>query len=173
MTITVTSDYRTNKGTLQSIVDGDSSTYWGAQEGQAAGKNITFSFSGPVTFMGITTKSGSSNGTQIYSGTSLQVSSDGKDWQTIDTFDGQMSCTLSGFYETRVMAVRLYWNAGNKRKLAFYEAEFDIREEHAYRKINGIWVPVKAAYKKTSNRWGEAEDLSEIQHRNVIDRDTV
>lgn len=77
MTITVSTDYRTNKGPLENILDGNRSTYWGASDAQAAGKSIVFSFPSPVTFLGITAVSGSANGTQILSGTALQVSRDG------------------------------------------------------------------------------------------------
>lgn len=46
MTITVSSDYKTSKGSLNNIIDGNRTSYWGAQDAQTAGKSITFSFSG-------------------------------------------------------------------------------------------------------------------------------
>ena len=44
MTITVSTDYITNKGPLEIIIDGSRTTYWGALDAQAAGKSIVFSF---------------------------------------------------------------------------------------------------------------------------------
>ena len=173
MAISISTDYRTNKGSLTNIIDGNRNTYWGAQDGQTAGKSITFSFSGPVTFFGITAVSGSANGTQILSGTSLQVSRDGVTWKNVGAFDGKMTSVISGLKETRVMAVRIFWNSGNNRKLAFYEAEIDFREEYAYRKVNGIWIPAEKAYRNTNGRWGDTSDLSDIRNRNIIDHGTL
>lgn len=173
MTISVSTDYRTNKGSLENIIDGNRNTYWGAQDAQAAGKSITFSFSRPVTFFGITAVSGSANGTQILSGTSLQVSRDGVTWKNAGTFDGKMTSVISGLSENRIMGVRIYWNGSSNRKLAFFEAEMDLREEYAYRKVNGVWIPAEKVYRNTNGRWGDTTDLSDIRNRNIIDQGTL
>lgn len=173
MNIAVSTDYRTNKGPLENIIDGNRNTYWGALDAQAAGKSITFSFSGPVTFFGITAVSGSTNGTQILSGTSLQVSRDGVTWKDAGVFDGNKISVISGLKETRVMAVRIFWNKGINKKLAFYEAELAYHEEYAYRKVNGIWIPAEKVLRNTNGRWGETPDLSDIRNRNIIDHGTL
>ncbi|MCI6060843.1 MAG: discoidin domain-containing protein [Dorea sp.] len=172
MAITVSSDYRTNKGSLNNIIDGNRTSYWSAQDAQAAGKSITFSFSGPVTFKGMTAVSGSANGTQILKGTLLQVSRDGSSWKDVGSFDGQLTSMISGLNEHRVMAVRILWNRGNNKRLAFYEAELDYSDEYAYRKIDGVWIPIQAAYRKSAAGWVETKDLSDIQNENLIERGT-
>lgn len=172
MTITVSTDYRTNKGSIENIIDGNRSTYWGASDAQAAGKSIVFSFSSPVTFLGITAVSGSANGTQILSGTALQVSRDGVNWKDAGAFDGNKISVISGLSETRVMAVRIFWKGSSNKKLAFYEAELDYREEHAYIKKGGTWLPVKSMQKKNDGRWSDSTDYPAILNKNIIDHGT-
>ena len=120
----------------------------------------------------MTAVSGSANGTQILKGTLLQVSRDGSSWKDVGSFDGQMTSMISGINEHRVMAVRILWNSGINKRLAFYEAELDYSEEYAYRKVDGIWIPIQAAYRKRAAGWVETKDLSDIQNENLIERGT-
>lgn len=172
MTITVTTDYGTNKGPLENIIDGKTNTYWGVSEGQAAGKSIVFTFSGPVTFHGITAISGSANGTQIISGTSLEISSDGVNWKKVGSFNGTKTSTISGLSEQRVTAVRIYWNSGNNKKLAFYEAQFSYTEETSYIRKDGAWHPVRKVYEKVNGRWTEKDDPSVLKDKNILRQGT-
>lgn len=170
MTVTVSTDYRTNKGPLENIIDGSRTTYWGAMDAQAAGKSIVFSFSSPVTFLGMTAVSGSANGTQILSGTVLQVSGDGVTWKDVGAFDGNKISAIQGLHETRVMAVRIFWKGNINKKLAFYEAELDYREEHIYVKKNGVWIPAQKMLRKADSAWSENDDYAELNNRNIISR---
>lgn len=172
MTITVSTDYRTNRGPLENILDGNQSTYWGASDAQSAGKSIVFSFSSPVTFLGITAVSGSANGTQILSGTALQVSRDGVNWKDAGAFDGNKIAVISDLAETKVIAVRILWKGNINKKLAFYEAELDYREEHAYRKKDGVWVPVQKMLQKADDGWLEITDHTAILNKNIINHGT-
>lgn len=173
MNIAVSTDYRTNKGPLENILDGNRNTYWGALDAQAAGRTIVFSFSSPVTFLGMTAVSGSANGTQILSGTALQVSGDGVTWKDVGTFDGSKISVISGLFETRVMAVRILWRGNINKKLAFYEAELDIREEYAYQKRNGVWHPLQKMLHRTDGVWLEINDPAVILNKNIIDHGTL
>lgn len=169
MTVTVSTDYRTNKGSLENIIDGSRTSYWSALDAQTAGKSIVFSFSSPVTFFGMTAVSGSANGTQILSGTALQVSRNGANWKDVGAFDGNKISVIDGLYETRVMAVRIFWNGKINKKLAFYEAELDYREEHIYIKKDGVWIPAKM-HRKTDGVWSESEAYESLENRNIIGR---
>lgn len=170
MTVTVSTDYRTNRGPLENIIDGSRTTYWSALDAQTAGKSIVFSFSSPVTFFGMTAVSGSANGTQILSGTALQVSRDGANWKDVGAFDGNKISVIDGLYETRVTAVRIFWNGKINKKLAFYEAELDYREEHIYVKKDGVWVPVQKMLRRADSVWSENDDYAELNNRDIISR---
>lgn len=170
MTVTVSTDYRTNKGPLENIIDGSRTTYWSAMDAQADGKSIVFSFSSPATFFGMTAVSGSANGTQILSGTVLQVSGDGVNWKDVGAFDGNKISAIQGLHETRVMAVRILWKGKINKKLAFYEAEIDYREEHIYVKKDGVWIPAQKMLRKADGVWSENDDYAELNNRNIISR---
>lgn len=77
---------------------------------------------------------------------------------------------IDGLYETRVMAVRILWNGKINKKLAFYEAELDYREEHIYVKKDGVWVPVQKMLRRADSVWSENDDYAELNNRNIINQ---
>ena len=184
-----TMELTTNYGTYQTYslsnaMDGSTSTYFWSSEAQNVGKYIMVTFSEAVTLKKFETYS--SNKTDMPgSNNVLQVSSDGSEWTTVGTFNGQATCTFEGLNLTGVKYARIYctsdvdyWIVVNEITI---EAEVPAEEYWAYTITNvtkdtsvsiifgddttsslyvrkdGAWTLAKGVYVKSSGAWTQIQ----------------
>lgn len=184
-----TMELTTNYGTYQTYnlsnaMDGSTSTYFWSSEAQQAGKYIMVTFSDAVTLKKFETYS-SNNTDKPGTNNVLQVSSDGSEWTTVGTFNGQATCTFEGLNLTGVKYARIYctsevdyWIVVNEITI---EAEVPAEEYWAYTIANvsgdtavnivfgdevssalyvrkdGAWALAKGVYVKSEGVWTQIQ----------------
>lgn len=150
-----TTSYGTYSGSIANLTDGNTSTYWWTNSAQSQSSFITFSFSKPVTFNGLTAITLNNTGDCISSGTVLQVSEDGNVWTTVGNFTGEAECTFSNLNQKNISYVRIYVETSSNKWLCVNEITLDYIEPviQLYVKVNSAWVAVTDVYKKVNGDW--------------------
>lgn len=170
LTIESSSNYGNYSGTIANITDGDTSTYWWTNSAQSQSQYVMFEFSKPVIFNGLTAQTLNNTGDCISSGTVLQTSSDGADWNTVGNFSGEATCTFSDLNIENVKYVRIYVETASSNWLCVNEITLDYTEPPSqvfYLKSNGAWLDVTQVYKKENGIWVLQADLTNVCDENI------
>lgn len=122
--ISVSSSYSTYAGSIDYIIDGNTSTYWWTDGAQSRGKYVLFTFSEAVTLNSVRVQTTGSNTDYICSGTQLQTSSNGSSWTSVSYFPGSKDSTIT-VNESNVQYVRFYVSTASSNWLYINEVTFD------------------------------------------------
>ncbi len=142
-------------GSLDNIMDGNTSTYWqtSSRSSSYSTKYILFTLAEAVTLTSFECYSASSSYRPTTTET-LQVSSDGSTWTTIGTFASQETNTFTGSW-AGVKYIRIY--STRSGRLYINEVTLGYTATEAWR------YEFAKVYQKTSGVWSEISSLDILQ----------
>lgn len=151
VSISTTFTTSSSGGSLDNIIDGDTSTYWqtSSRSSSSSEKYVLFTLGEAVTLTSFSCYSASSSYRPTTTET-LQVSSDGSNWTNIGTFASQATNTFTGSW-TDVKYIRMY----SSRSSRLYINEVTLGYTSTM-----VWkYNFEKVYQKTSSGWTETDTL--------------
>jgi hypothetical protein len=141
-------------GSLENIIDGNTSTYWQTSSRSSSGtKYVLFTLSEAVTLTSFECYSASSSYRPTTTET-LQVSSDGSSWTTAGTFASQATNTFTGTWEN-VKYIRIYSTRSSRLYINECTLGYTATE---------IWdYEFTKLYQKTASGWAEIDNLDTLK----------